>query len=92
MIDPATGKFVKMSVWSVATELDGQFLIYAWSPCGIENATVTVPGFGDAPISMGYTLVGEKPVPPPKPIRILKGTLNGKPDTVFEVFEEIVPE
>lgn len=36
-----------IKVWSIAIRLDNQVLIYAWTPCKLDSAIVTIPDQGD---------------------------------------------
>ncbi len=51
-----------VKVWAVATELEGRWLLYCWSPCRLEgNVRIEIPGAGmfevEAPGAGSYWII-----------------------------------
>lgn len=63
----------QIKVWAVATELDGRWLLWAFTPCEkVGTVTVTIPGAGDVSIDMGQVPYGDYWVVEPAGVRARK--------------------
>lgn len=63
---------VRVNVWAIATELNGDYLLYAWTPNNTTTTRVIVPGAGEFEIDFGGAAFGYWLIEPPKNVYTIK--------------------